>query len=182
MSFLRREPKRRQEEDAFDGLLRQLAPFVDVMTINSYSPEPKLPDNIARIAREAPGDWALSQYDLDLTIQMRYAGEVLSNRGMTAPNNRTPRHFNVPCYYPFTDLSIIPDGEVALCCADLNAANHLGNAARSSLSEIWQGERATEIRSAIRTGRENHPFCVGCDFLPLSIHHDICAAALRAQR
>ncbi len=51
------------------------------------------------------------------------------------------------CYAPFTSMYLDPHGDVLACCQ--NTEHLLGNVAESSLSEIWHGEPAEELRAAL---------------------------------
>ncbi len=43
----------------------------------------------------------------------------------------------LPCYQIFTDLHIQADGEVSMCCIDVETANGYGNIKDKSLKEIY---------------------------------------------
>lgn len=46
--------------------------------------------------------------------------------------------FRVPCsLFPYTNMTILADGKVTVCCYDWNAEVVVGNASEQSLTEIW---------------------------------------------
>lgn len=74
-----------------------------------------------------------------------------------------PAGYNV-CPYPWTSLVIASNGDVVTCCRDLDHKTVLGNLLRQSLAEIWNGEPARAIRTAL-LNKEPHKIaaCQGCD-------------------
>ena len=68
-----------------------------------------------------------------------------------------------PCHRPFVKAYIRAGGELALCCEDWRYRTPLGNAAASSIAEIWQGEAYREIRRKLLAGQPFAP-CSLCDF------------------
>lgn len=54
------------------------------------------------------------------------------------------------CAAPLVAMEFDPFGDVQACCA--NGLYPLGNVAQSSLMEIWRGERASALRSAVAAG------------------------------
>ena len=52
----------------------------------------------------------------------------------------------VGCHVPFFQMSILFNGDVLICSEDWNRATVLGNVATQSLKEIWNSEKANEIR------------------------------------
>jgi MoaA/NifB/PqqE/SkfB family radical SAM enzyme len=66
--------------------------------------------------------------------------------------------FRSACYAPFVSLYFDQLGFVRVCCQ--NFQHTLGNVARRSLDEIWNGERIGQLRSALR----KYNFQVGCQY------------------
>jgi hypothetical protein len=74
-----------------------------------------------------------------------------------------------PCPLPWTEMYVLPDGEIITCCrADLMVGRlgifHMGDAARESLSDIWRGPAFSRYRRQLLM---NDPadlpqVCVGC--------------------
>ena len=70
-----------------------------------------------------------------------------------------------PCVMPFRHLVVLWDGRVPLCCLDGEGEVVLGDARRSTLSEIWQGETVSRIRREHLAGQsESLPLCEACYF------------------
>jgi radical SAM protein with 4Fe4S-binding SPASM domain len=105
-----------------------------------------------------------------IRIVIRKLNEVLSNRGGAAPNkspqqDHTYRYYHsASCRYPFDQMVIRPDGKVSLCVNDAYGRVTLGDAARQSLTEIWQGEAYRRLRTELTmNGRRGLPICSTCD-------------------
>ena len=62
------------------------------------------------------------------------------------------------CYAPFTSMYLDPHGDVLACCQ--NTEHPLGNVGDRSLSDIWHGARAEELRTAL----EAYDLGRGCRF------------------
>jgi MoaA/NifB/PqqE/SkfB family radical SAM enzyme len=71
------------------------------------------------------------------------------------------------CSWPWTTAVLLCDGRVVCGCADPYGKRVLGDARRTSLSEIWNGERIVSLRSDINGGGSE--FCGDCPLkLPLA--------------
>ena len=98
--------------------LKALQPYLDQLIINNYANDYKLHKNIQQIydyAKDHPEEFE----GIDIVIQMRYLQEVLTNRAGSAPNKQaTEKVIRETCLLPFTDMWIMPNGKVGLCCCD----------------------------------------------------------------
>ena len=56
----------------------------------------------------------------------------------------------VPCDMPFNSQYFTYDGKATMCCRDYNGEITVGNIMDTPLQEIWDGERAEEIRNQHR--------------------------------
>ena len=56
-----------------------------------------------------------------------------------------------PCFHLWSSLSIRWDGKVVPCCRDLQGDYVIGDANKSSLSEIWNGEKLVTLRHLHKT-------------------------------
>lgn len=74
-----------------------------------------------------------------------------------------------PCRLLWTDMFILYNGDVALCCNDYEGRVILGNIKDSSISEIWSAEKITKIRQEHINGRFNQvAICKDCSY---NYHH-----------
>src|SRR5688572_21052990 len=65
------------------------------------------------------------------------------------------------CYAPFSSLYFGHEGKVTACCE--NREHLLGIYPQQSISEIWNGESANQLRQYISEQNLRHG-CKGCDF------------------
>lgn len=145
--------------------VKQIKPYINQLIINNYSMEFKLHDNIQEIyeyVKANPEEFK----DLDIEIQMRYLEEVLTNRAGSAPNKQaTEKVIKETCLLPFTDMWIMPNGKLGLCCCDNYEVTDFADLSKVSLKEGWASEKFMEVRRKIANGRQNEPFCKHCDFI-----------------
>lgn len=149
---------------------KKIIPYIDKMIINNYSENLKLHKNVERIyhlVKETPEYW-----EKDITIQIRYMKEILTNRAGAAPNKKSlEKRGKKMCIMPYTDLSIYPDGTVGLCCNDALEKTNYGNINNQSIYEIWSSEKYEELRKKIGKNRDLYAFCKGCDFVDAGIRN-----------
>lgn len=80
------------------------------------------------------------------------------------PRNRGPRY--VPCTYAWCSAGILWNGTVVPCCLDADADYPLGRMGERPFAEIWNGERAVELRRKIHERRHAEiRLCSECDIL-----------------
>jgi MoaA/NifB/PqqE/SkfB family radical SAM enzyme len=53
---------------------------------------------------------------------------------------------NYPCYRPWLTFTVLWDGRVALCCADFDGRNVLGDLRTASIADIWNCEAYRAVR------------------------------------
>lgn len=152
--------------------VKQIAPFVNQLIINNYCTDMKLHDNVKEIyeyVKAHPDEFK----DLDILIQMRYLKEVLTNRAGSAPNKKnTTKIIKETCLMPYTDVFIVPDGRMAICCCDNYETTNLADLNKVSLKDGWNSESYKKLREDIRTGRQNYAFCKYCDFIDAGLRMD----------
>ena len=69
---------------------------------------------------------------------------------------------NYPCYRPWLTFTVLWDGRVALCCADFDGREILGDLRTASIKEIWNGEPYRRARrSHLESG--GPAICRTCD-------------------
>ena len=117
--------------------------------------------------------------DLEILVQMRYLQEVLTNRAGSAPNKQaTEKVVKETCLLPFTDMWIMPNGKMGLCCCDNFEVTDFGDLHEMPLKEAWESEKFMEARRLIASGRQNYPFCKHCDFIDAGFRMKIVEAVL----
>ena len=152
-----------------NGTLLTLEKFIDIaphmnrIHINNYANTMKLHENASQIYKHVSDNPVLFNH-LDLTIQLRYLGEVISNRNGNAPNKPISKSvINEPCIEPYYSMCIYPDGVVGLCCTDVLEKTNLGNCGASKLSDIWHSHEFVKIRELMQKSRSGYGHCKYCD-------------------
>jgi radical SAM protein with 4Fe4S-binding SPASM domain len=73
---------------------------------------------------------------------------------------------NSYCTEPNRCIVIYYDGEVALCCEDINCDFGLGNTFETSIKDIWTSPHRLEIAKKIMERRSHYPVCAACPITP----------------
>lgn len=88
-------------------------------------------------------------------------GEMFGNGEFAAINTRSERQ---PCGALYNTMAIHADGNVSYCCLDGFAETSVGNVFETSVREVWNGEKMTQVRHWHETGQwDKVPFCIKCD-------------------
>ena len=99
-------------------------------------------------------------------IQMRYLKEVLTNRaGSTLNWKFTGKVIKETCQMPYTDVWIMPNGKMGICCCDNFEVIELADLNNGSLVDGWNSEEYHKLCETISTGRQNYDFCKYCNFM-----------------
>lgn len=147
----------------------KIVPYIDKMIINNYSENIELHDNLKEIYELVRNN--REYWDKDITIQIRYINEILTNRAGSAPNRVKVKENRRICIMPFTDFTVYPDGTVGLCCSDATEKTNLGNLNKTTLIEVWESDVYKNLRSKIGVNRDTYAFCKGCDFVDAGIRN-----------
>lgn len=143
--------------------LEALADSIDELIINNYSMQYRLNERnreIFNFVKKYPDKFQ----NMNIVINRRYTYEILATRAGNAPNKRKKNNNIVsPCIYPYTDLTIFPDGTVGLCCNDCYEVTNYGNIKENSLKEIWGNDKFKRARELMAGGRQYLSFCQECD-------------------
>jgi len=112
-------------------------------------------------------------------------------RGKVGPNDQVvvPRVFNwgnvqdamrfesrqaanrIPCIALWSTLEAMANGDVHLCCVDVEGAVKLGNVRDRTIAEIWRGPELERIRQLHLSGdRSKIAICDGCTVWPEHKH------------
>lgn len=75
------------------------------------------------------------------------------------------------CVAPFTEISILWDGSVVLCCFDYDGFTVIGNIREDPLNDIWHGETVGRLRKLFEKRRtQGLKLCGGCFLAPHRCH------------
>jgi len=113
--------------------------------------------------------------------QLRFStvgdGEAGSAPSMGIPRARVPtdRRFkipdlvfgNAPCSRPLIRLLLRYDGEMCMCCEDMQGEFELGNVHDLTLEELWFSEKHIQVANDLLAGqREKYALCRICPLAP----------------
>lgn len=88
---------------------------------------------------------------------------LISKTGMDGVTEKKGR---VVCPEPFSKLAINFDGTVSICCVDWSHGTVVGDLRKSSLTDIWHGNKLREFRlKHLRGKRSEIPACLDCDYM-----------------
>lgn len=155
----------------------KIIPAIEKCIINNYSETLTLHENLKELV-EYINDH--EEYRAkDITIQIRYIKEILTNRAGEAPNNKKKYINHMMCIMPYTDITIYPDGTIGLCCSDALEKTNYGNVRDKSLREIWRSPEYEKLRQTVGKNRGSYFFCRGCDFVDAGIRNSFMEDKLR---
>lgn len=78
--------------------------------------------------------------------------------------NNPGSQINKYCSWPFSNMSILWNGDVVACCHDINGLNVLGNVATQNISQVWKGEAFTSLRQeALKNSFNPNSICSKCN-------------------
>lgn len=162
--------------------VKAIVPYVNQLIINNYCLDMKLHDNLKEIwdyVKANPEEFK----DVDILIQMRYIKAVLTNRAGSAPNKQATRKvIKETCLMPYTDMWITPDGKLGICCCDNLEVTELSNLNDMTLPEAWNTAKYQQLRTLVKDGRQNYPFCKHCDFIDAGLRMDCVAEVLKMNK
>lgn len=79
-----------------------------------------------------------------------------------------------PCGAPFSEISVLWNGDVVLCCYDYDGFNIIGNVRQKPLSEIWQDRKVKKIRNLFENRQtQSLPLCARCFQAPHNFSREI---------
>ena len=152
--------------------VKAIVPYVDQLIINNYCLDMKMHENIQVIhdyVKKHPEEFR----DVDILIQIRYLKEVLTNRAGSAPNKQSKgKVIKETCLMPYTDMWIMPNGKLGVCCCDNFEVTDLADLHEVTLKEGWNSKKYQELRDAVKEGRDKYPFCKYCDFIDAGLRMD----------
>lgn len=101
----------------------------------------------------------LLQQGLKITF---WQGESFANSRLSNEFSLEPLKSSKFCTHPFTDVGILWNGDVTLCCFDYDGQLVVGNVRDGSIESVLGGEKAQNLRAAMLSCRPFPPFCQQC--------------------
>ena len=133
-------------------------PTVTVQVIVTKTTAPELEACVARWQKHLGG---APNARVELKPYTDWAGQVACPE-LAEPDTRRS-FFYLNCGYLYDTLVVGAGGEIGLCCYDVDARHEIGNAAGTSLHDLWHGPRLTELRQRMARGQlADLPLCANC--------------------
>lgn len=95
-------------------------------------------------------------------------------RAFTFANTRVDEGFELEplegaayCPHPFTDVGVLWNGDVTLCCLDHDGELKIGNVQDASIEALISGDAAKELRASMLGERPLPPICQKCQAKPV---------------
>lgn len=116
------------------------------------------PDKESNDVKNFRAKWKKYPVTVDIRILHNYGGKIDNRLAKSKPIKR------YPCYHLWLSPGIAWDGEVSICCDDLERQAIIGNIKNSTMSEIWQGDTLKKYREYHLNGEYYKiPVCKNCD-------------------
>ena len=112
--------------------------------------------------------YATTSYPLQQGIRLTFW------RAFTFANTRVSDDYDLEkvdkvayCPHPFTDVGVLWNGDVTLCCMDHDGKLNIGNIKNGSLEEIIQSDKAKKIRGSMLGQHPLPSICQTCQAKPI---------------
>ncbi|MBT6774646.1 radical SAM protein [Candidatus Woesearchaeota archaeon] len=75
-----------------------------------------------------------------------------------------PNPLNNPCSRALKEMNILHNGDVSLCCMDMEGKMIFGNITHNHLLDIWNNEKMKKLRTVhLSNNRNKYPLCDNCN-------------------
>jgi len=137
------QSKREVEKSDLYQRLKELSSFIDLTPIASS-------DSIANWAGNFNKSKFFEKFYPETVLNGRYKNYNLQN--------------NAPCSQLWKNMVVMWDGKVVLCCADMEGEVVIGDLNRSSIVDVWKGEKIETVRELFKNRLKSKiPLCKKCD-------------------
>ncbi|HHU17000.1 MAG TPA: radical SAM protein [Clostridiales bacterium] len=131
-----------------------------VLEIDNYTDGQKIIKPVKEVIKEAD---RFNQYNIK--INLRKINEILYNRAGTSPNKlKLDKPLKQFCALPFTDINIVGEGNVTVCCFDALNKTSMGNINQNSIIDIWYNSKFDDLRQHLLRFSRNNYLCDVCDY------------------
>ena len=112
-------------------------------------------------------DYKEISYDLQTGLKLQFW------RAFTFANSRVSGDYELKyqektqyCPHPFTDLGVLWNGDVNMCCLDHDATLKVGDVRNHSLETVLKSTAAKKLRGSMHSLEALHPTCKKCQARP----------------
>tara|TARA_B100000315_G_scaffold252950_1_gene290780 strand:- start:203 stop:1063 length:861 start_codon:yes stop_codon:yes gene_type:complete len=137
------QSKREVEESELYQRLKELSSLIDLTPIASS-------DSIANWAGNFDKSKFFGKFYPETVLNGRYKNYNIQN--------------DAPCSQLWKNMVVMWDGKVALCCADMEGEVIIGDLNKSSILDVWKGEKIERVRELFKNRLKSKiPLCKKCD-------------------
>jgi len=158
------EMRTRAEWDVF---IKNIQSFCE---LNSKSEQPITTGIITLVEYENKLNttWMSSEFKKVLQLvdgyELRYAHNWAGEVDIEQLKNKTKKEYKLGCSLLMHQLVLLPNGDITVCCADLNSKGVIGNIHNNSLYELYtKPQRLEMIHKFIKKKKKKIELCKGCE-------------------
>ncbi len=156
-----------RERAKWDVFVKNINVFCD---LNKKSKQPISTGIISLIEYEnkLSTDWMSEEFIKLLNTvdgyELRYAHNWGGDVEVEELKNKKKKHFKIGCSLLMHQLVLLPNGDITVCCADLNSKGVIGNILKESLFEIYNKPKRLEMLSKFMKGKKKEiNLCKDCE-------------------
>jgi hypothetical protein len=136
----------------------RIMPCLDMLMVDNYGDGHTMPPNLQQCIYEMTPEESACTW-----INMRLDDEVMDTFAGRSPNRKKMVYHDALCILPFTEINVIQNGDVPLCCADVDCTVRVGNIHERTLAQIWGEDYLLARRLMRKQGHSAYPVCRMCD-------------------
>jgi radical SAM protein with 4Fe4S-binding SPASM domain len=156
-----------RERAKWDSFVKNVSQFCE---LNKKSSKP-IPTGIITLVdykNKLNTDWMSSEFKFLLDTvdgyELRYAHNWGGDVEIEELNNKNKKSYKVGCSLLMHQLVLLPNGDVTVCCADLNSKGVIGNINKETLFDIYKKPQRLEmLNKFIRGKKKDIDLCKNCE-------------------
>lgn len=156
-----------RERAKWDSFVKNVSQFCE---LNKKSSKP-IPTGIITLVdykNKLNTDWMSAEFKslLDTVdgYELRYAHNWGGDVEIEELNNKNKKSYKVGCSLLMHQLVLLPNGDVTVCCADLNSKGVIGNINKETLFDIYKKPQRLEmLNKFIRGKKKDIDLCKNCE-------------------
>lgn len=137
----------------------ELIAHLDFLYLDNYNPKREL-NKASVMALDYIKDHP--EFSNRLIIHITRPDAIRGSRAGLA-KNRIFQHLSSPCWYPWQQMIVRPDGKTSLCCMEAYGSLTLADLTKEPVVEAWNNNNYRELRALMKSGRQKIPQCRNCD-------------------
>jgi radical SAM protein with 4Fe4S-binding SPASM domain len=119
---------------------------------------------VIEYGRKKTVEWMTPELREPLTlvdhVELRYPHDFIGN---VAVPSLPPKAFQRRCYFLDHSMVVLPNGDVTVCCVDLNGKGTIGDLGQKDLRQIYTTKKRLEMIGHLKRGeRDKVDLCKNC--------------------